>query len=257
MNGLMSTYREVLRSYYGQVKERTERHYLFYRYVYRPLSFPLSALAIRSGATADGVTLANLLLLIAAMAAVALGTPAAMLAGALLYFAYFVLDFVDGNIARYFRVSSYFGKLIDGMVDTLSFILFSAVALGNVRAGGSLIGAELEIALGVATTVSAFIRQNYRWRLAYLRSEMGLTIMADTQRGKPDSTSGEHRVPLVVWLFDNAATSTPIVLLLAVCTNLATAFVVLFFILYGIAGNLETLLSIVKNRPTLLDRREH
>jgi phosphatidylglycerophosphate synthase len=257
MNGLMSTYREVLRSYYGQVKERTERHYLFYRYVYRPLSFPLSAIAIRSGASADGVTLANLVLLIAAMVAVAWGTRGAMLAGAVLFFAYFVLDFVDGNIARYFRVSSYFGKLIDGMVDTLSFILFSAVALGNARVGASLYGAELEIALGVATTVSAFIRQNYRWRLAYLRSEMGLTIMADAQRAKPDSTSREHRVPLLVWLFDNAATSTPIVLLAAACADLVSLFVLLFFLLYAIGGNLETLLSIVKNRSTLLDRRDH
>jgi len=257
MNGLMNTYREVLRSYYGQVKERTERHYLFYRYVYRPLSFPLSAIAIRSGASADGVTFVNLLLLIAAMVTVAWGTPGAMLAGAVLFFAYFVLDFVDGNIARYFRVSSYFGKLIDGMVDTLSFVLFSAVALGNARAGTSLIGGELEIALGVAATISAFIRQNYRWRLAYLRSEMGLTIMADAQRDKPDSTSGEHRVRLIVWLFDNAATSTPIVLLGAACTGLVSIFVVAFFILYAIGGNLETLLSIVKNRVTLLERRDH
>ena len=257
MNRLMSTYRDVLRSYYGQVKERTERRYLFYRYVYRPLSFPLSALAIRAGASADAVTLVNLLILVAAMVAAAWGGRGALVLGAALFFAYYVLDFVDGNIARYSGVSSYFGKLIDGMVDTVSFVLFTAVALGNARSGSAVLGGELEIALGVATTLSALVRQNYRWRLAYLRSEMGLTIMADAHGDKPQSTSGEQRPPAVVWLFDNAATSTPIVLLAAAAADFVSVFVLLFFILYGIAGNLETLISIVRNRPALLGRRDH
>jgi phosphatidylglycerophosphate synthase len=257
MNGLMSTYRDVLRSYYGQVKERTERRYLFYRYVYRPLSFPLSALAIRAGASADAVTLLNLMVLVAAMVVAAWGARGAMLAAAALFFVYYVLDFVDGNIARYSGVSSYFGKLIDGMVDTLSFVLFTAVALGNARAGGALLGAELEIALGVATTLSALVRQNYRWRLAYLRSEMGLTIMADAHGEKPPSSSGERRPPFAVWLFDNAATSTPLMLLAAAAADRVSLFVLLFFALYGVGGNLETLISIARNRTALLERRDH
>jgi phosphatidylglycerophosphate synthase len=251
--GLTATYREILGTYYGQLKERTERRFLFYRYIYRPLSFPLTALAVRLGASADGVTLIGLALLVASLAALALADRIGMLPGALLFFAYYVLDFVDGNIARYRGGSSYFGKLIDGMVDSVSFLVFAAAAWGNARAGTSLIGAELELALGVAATLSALLRQNYRFRLAYFKAEMEL---ASGQAGKMKPAPAE-RVPPVVWLFDNLSTSTPLILLLAAATNQITLFVLAFFALWGIAGNVETALSILKNRAALGERREH
>lgn len=257
MKALMSTYRGVLGSYYGQVKERMERPFVFYRYVYRPLSFPLSALAIRFGATADGVTLANLLVLVASLIALAFADRFGMWLGACLFFAYFVLDFVDGNIARYLCVSSYFGKLVDGMVDTLSFLVFAAAAWGNVRAGTSLLEPQLELLLGIAATISALLRQNYRWRLAYLKAELGLTIMSDVSKDNPSVAQTGRHVRRAVWLFDNLATSTPLVLLVAAFTDLVTAFVILFFLLYGLAGNIETVLSILKNRSALLERRDH
>jgi phosphatidylglycerophosphate synthase len=257
MKALISAYRGVLGSYYGQVKERMERPFVFYRYIYRPLSFPLSAVAIRFGASADGTTAANLLVLIASLIALIFADRFGMELGAGLFFAYFVLDFVDGNIARYLGVSSYYGKLVDGMVDTVSYLVFAAAAWGNVRAGTSLLGSELELLLGVGTTISALLRQNYRWRLAYLKAEMDIVMAKTAHKEEATLTVAHGRTRTIVWLFDNLATSTPIILLAAALTDLVTLFVVMFFLLYGFAGNVETVLSIIKNRSALRERREH
>jgi phosphatidylglycerophosphate synthase len=254
---LAALYRDVLGSYYGQTKEQVERRFLFYRFIYRPLSFPLTALAIRIGASANAVTMVNLALLVLALAALCYGERAALLVGAALFFAYFILDFVDGNIARYHGQSSFFGKLIDGMVDTLSFLVFAAAAWGNARSGYSLLGAELEILLGIAATISALLRQNYRWRLAYLRAEMGLTIMAAATPPSEQEGPARRAAPAAVWLFDNLSTSMPLILLAAAGSDLISLFVLAFFVLYAVGGNLETVVSILKNRRALHQRREH
>jgi phosphatidylglycerophosphate synthase len=248
MRALLAAYRGVLRSYYGQVKERKENPYLLYRFLYRPLSFPLSAVAIRVGVSADALTAINFLVLAAALAALARGQ---LLLGAWLYFIYYVLDFADGNIARYHGVSSYFGKLVDGMVDTVSYLTFAAAAWGNARAGGSWIGAEAEVFVGVAATVSALLRQNYQWRMSALKSEIRLLSPAQSRPGA--------EVPMrpVVRLFNNIACSAPLVLLIAAYLDAVSAFLVAFFLLYGFAGNLEIVIGILRNRAVLTARREH
>jgi phosphatidylglycerophosphate synthase len=254
--GFAGVYRAVLDSYYRQVKEQTERRFVFYRFVYRPLSFPLSALAIRLGVSANAVTLLSLGILAASFVALGFGGGEGLLAGAALYFAYYVLDFADGNIARYHGQPSFFGKLIDGMVDTLSFLIFAFAALGNVRAGLSALPGDAEIFLGIAATIAALLRQNYRWRLAYLRAEMGLTIAAPAPQNE-EAQAGQPRVPAAAWLFDNLATSAPLLLAAAALAQLVSFFVLAFFLLYAIGGTIETVYSILKNRAALQQRRAH
>ena len=250
MSTLLGVYRDLLRSYYGQLKEHKEAPFVLYRYLYRPLSFPLSAVAIRLGATADAMTAANLLVLAAALGTLAWGNTATLLLGAWLYLIYFVLDFVDGNLARYYGVSSYFGKLIDGMVDTISFLIFAAAAWGNARAGGAWLNAETEVFLGVAATISALLRQNYQWRVSALKAEIRLAAPA----GAASPAVGMRPV---VWLFNNVACSAPLLLLLAVYLEVVSAFVLAFFMLYAIAGNCEIVIGVLKNRAALRARREH
>lgn len=251
MKDLLLAYRGVVRSYYGQVKERKENPYFLYRYLYRPLSFPLSALAIRLGVSADALTVGNFLVLVAALTATAWGSPQAMLVGAWLYFVYFVLDFADGNIARYHGVSSYFGKLIDGMVDTVSFLTFATVAWGNARAGGSWSGAELEVFIGVATTISALLRQNYQWRMSALKSEIRLLLPAEA---KP---AGEVPMRPIVRLFNNVACSAPVVLLIATYMDSVSVYLFAFLMLYCVAGTLEIIIGVARNRAVLRARREY
>jgi phosphatidylglycerophosphate synthase len=246
MKDLMAAYRGVVRSYYGQVKERKENPYFLYRYLYRPLSFPLSAVAIRLGVSADALTYMNFALLVAALAASARGS---LPLGAWLYFIYFVLDFADGNIARYHGVSSNFGKLLDGMVDTVSFLMFATVGWGCVKAGVSWLGPEAF--LGVAATISALLRQNYQWRMSALKSEIRLLSPAEA---KP---AAEVPMRPVVRLFNNLACSAPVVLLGAVYLDAVPLYLLAFFALYGIAGNLEIVIGVLRNRAVLRARREH
>lgn len=252
MRALLVAYRGLLRSYYGQVKEQKEMPFVLYRYVYRPLSFPLSALAIRLGVSADALTAMNLLVLAAALCATGSGRPAAMVLGAWLYFVYFVLDFADGNIARYHGRSSYFGKLIDGMVDSVSFLMLATVAWGNARAGGAWFGAEMEVFLGVAASICALLRQNYQWRVSALKAEIRLS-----EPPAREPAAAAPRMRPVAWLFNNAASSAPLLLLVAAHTGAISAFVLAFFVLYGVAGSLEIVIGVLKNRPALRARREH
>lgn len=249
MKELMVAYRGVLRSYYGQVKERKENPYFLYRYLYRPLSFPLSAVAIRCGVSADALTYMNFAILVAALTATAWGSEQAMVLGAWLYFLYFVLDFADGNIARYHGVSSYFGKLLDGMVDTVSFLMFATVGWGYAKAGGSWYG--VEAFLGVAATVCALLRQNYQWRMSALKSEIRLL--------SPEEAKPAAEVPMrpIVRLFNNLACSAPVVLLIAVYVDAVPLYLLAFFALYGIAGNMEIIIGVLRSRAALRARREH
>lgn len=250
MSTLFGVYRDLLRTYYGQLKERKEAPFLLYRYLYRPLSFTPSALAIRLGMSADAMTAMNLLVLIATLAALAFGSTGTMILGAWLYFVYFVLDFADGNVARYHGSSSYFGKLIDGMVDSVSFLTFAAAGWGIARAGGAWFGGELEVFLGVATTISALLRQNYQWRMSALKAEVRLMEPPSPPTEAPPMRS-------VVWLFNNVACSAPLLLVVAAHVDAVPAFLVAFFVLYGVAGNCEILIGVIKNRPALRARREY
>jgi phosphatidylglycerophosphate synthase len=250
MSALLVVYRELLRTYYGQLKEQKEAPYFLYRYVYRPLSFPVSAVAIRLGASADAMTALNLVVLILAIVALAWGSSSAVLLGAWLYFVYFVMDFADGNVARYHGTSSYFGKLIDGMVDTVSFLVFAAAGWGCARLGTSGLGVEAAAFLGAATTISALLRQNYQWRMSALKAEVRhLEVSAPRAQAAP--------MRRAAWLFNNVVCSAPLCLLAAAHLDLVPVFLLAFFVLYAIGGNCEILIGVLKNRATLRARREY
>jgi len=248
---LLSIYRDVLGSYYGQPKQQKERRFVFYHVLYRPLSFPLSALAIRVGASADGTTAFGLLVLVAALWALASG---AIVWGALIFFFYYVLDFVDGNIARYHGLQSYFGKLFDGMVNSVSAAVYVAAGWAAARSGDSLLPPDGELVMGIATGMSALLRQTYRFRLAYLRLEMpNAPVRLAAESEEPGAKPG---LPLPVWLFENAVASLPVMLLLAAAADALSVFNLLFFAIYALGGNLEIVLSMLKNRRALLERRD-
>ena len=256
MTGIRALHAAVLASYYGRHKQNMERDYVLFRVLYRPLSMPLTTLLLRVGATANGVTAAGLVLLLAALAVMCLPTPYAWL-GIAGYCLFWVLDFVDGNIARFHGTSSYFGKLIDGMVDTMGFLVFAAAAAYSVNHDQGFFGWKIELALGMATTFAALLRQNYMFRLAHLKREAGLAAAVGTP--PPDTPVRQRgRMRRLVWLFDNLAVSQPVLLPLAAATGTMGAFVLLFFVLHGVFGTAAVAASIVKNQRELASvERQH
>lgn len=88
------------------------------RVFHRRLSRPLSRLAVAAGIGPNAVTLASLVVGLAAVAAFWLGTPATALAGLALYAAAVVLDHADGEVARVTLTESPAGGRLDVVVDT-------------------------------------------------------------------------------------------------------------------------------------------
>jgi phosphatidylglycerophosphate synthase len=83
-----------------------------------PLALPLTrALARHRRVTPDQITILSVLLGLPTGVAFALGTRAGLVAGALLFYFSFLLDCVDGKLARMTNVSSARGKVIDDLGD--------------------------------------------------------------------------------------------------------------------------------------------
>jgi phosphatidylglycerophosphate synthase len=83
-----------------------------------PLALPLTRRLARSGSVSpDQVTIVSVLLGLPTGLAFATGTRAGLVVGALLFYFSFLLDCVDGKLARALRTSSPRGKVLDDLGD--------------------------------------------------------------------------------------------------------------------------------------------
>lgn len=88
------------------------------------------------GITPNQVTVASMVVGTAAAAAFATGTVGGRVLGAVLLQAAFLLDCVDGQLARYALRFSAFGAWLDGILDRgKEYLVYAGLALGAVRAG--------------------------------------------------------------------------------------------------------------------------
>ena len=100
-------------------------------YVFRPLSFLVTPAVMSLGLSANQVTYVGGALGVASLALFAVGGHGLWVAGVALFSLYFLMDAVDGNVARITDSATYFGKFLDGAVDTLLISLLPAsVGLG-------------------------------------------------------------------------------------------------------------------------------
>jgi phosphatidylglycerophosphate synthase len=252
---LFKIYGDLLESYRVSKKRGLDGEFILYR-IYRPLSFPPSALLIKLGFSANQVTLSSLVALLIAAGLFLTGEQLYMTLGALSYALAFLLDFADGNIARFHNKSNYFGKLIDGFVDSLSCILFIAIAIGDTRASLNIMPAGLELALGVVTALAILVTHYYRMRVAYFLKESGVIEQSpDTLRSRAES--GRSLINLANKVYKNLATSTPIVLLVLTPLGLLSVFIGFFFTTHVLMGLSEIVVSLIRLRRRLNVYREY
>jgi phosphatidylglycerophosphate synthase len=91
------------------------------------------------GATPNQVTIASLLATLLAALLVAFGQPTAWIIGAILVQAGFVLDCLDGQLARATGKTSDFGRYLDSLTDLVKvFALISAMTVALVRHGAGI-----------------------------------------------------------------------------------------------------------------------
>lgn len=136
---------ELLKGY-GEKKDwDTTFPWIFY--VARPVSFPLTLVLRRLGATPDGVTGFTAALGLASFPALASGDQRVMAAGGVLLLLYTIFDCVDGNLARAWpATASRAGKYWDGLVGNFYILSYFALGIGFGGESWPIIGASVTIA---------------------------------------------------------------------------------------------------------------
>lgn len=100
---------------YTPEKIKSEKFELWCYYFARPLSWPITWLFLKLGASAATVTYISILTVIAGAALIVLGNYTLQIIGISLFSLWFILDCVDGNIARYKKTFSPYGEFIDAV----------------------------------------------------------------------------------------------------------------------------------------------
>ena len=141
------------------------RDILWNRFVARPLAAVLLVPLARTSVTPNQVTLATLVVFVAGAALMALGPTHGALVGAaaVLELAY-VLDCVDGQLARWKGMSSPVGAHLDFLMDEIkAFLLVAAVALrlwrGTHGAHWLVEGLLGHVAVATAISLTTFVRR--------------------------------------------------------------------------------------------------
>ena len=112
------TLREIKNTFNKKAGSNT----FYYGSIVRPISYPLTYLVIKLGLQSPNkATMWGMLFgLISACCFILSATDERyLIGGALGYFLFNIFDVIDGNLARVFNKATYFGKFLDGFVDTI------------------------------------------------------------------------------------------------------------------------------------------
>ena len=66
-----------------------------------------------------------------------------------LYFVKFLFDFVDGNLARFYKTESLYGKFIDGLFDFLIPLVYFYLPILNNQDGVNLLELKFELLITI------------------------------------------------------------------------------------------------------------
>ncbi len=153
----------------------------------RPLANVITAPIHNMGWSANAVTYVRSALSVVVLLLLGSGAYPLQVAAVFGFYVVFVLDCVDGNLARLADSASYWGKFVDGLSDLLC-IGFAPLAVGiglylEEGAGGALMG-------GAAITAISLVHQLVRNRYSFFREWM----VANTGALSPDDLEAVARI---------------------------------------------------------------
>jgi hypothetical protein len=163
---------------------------------FRPLGFGIARRLVQTRVTPDQVTLASLLIGLAAGHLLYYESPALNLVGIALFVVSDIFDSADGQLARMRGTSTRFGRILDGVSDNLRFVnLYLHLVFRLVGAGWGLEALALAAAAGLSHSFQSaavdFIRQAYLYLGAGTGSELDLP---ETLERTPAGTSLGRRL---------------------------------------------------------------
>jgi len=154
-----------------------DRDPAWYR-AHRRLSFPLTRLALRAGVQADHVSAAMMATCAAGALLIAAATPAANAAGFALLYLSFLLDKMDGEIARCRRTESLRGIVLDRIHHrVIEPLVFVAAGVHELARTGSSVG----VIAGLVTLAIANVIEEHQQLPPYVVWKH----MRDTRRPLP------------------------------------------------------------------------
>lgn len=113
-------------AYYRRICQKNEEeNYLLDKYLFRRISIYVTVLFIKLGFRADTVTFLSLAASLSSLYFLTGNSPAMMITAAVLIICYYILDHVDGELARYYvnnglQKSSFKGRYLDLLVHRFS-----------------------------------------------------------------------------------------------------------------------------------------
>lgn len=150
----------------------------------RPAADLVTAPFYNAGWTANGVTALRTAVLAAAVAGLAFGHPIVNIFVAMAFYVNFILDVVDGNVARLDDDASYWGKFADGLSDYL-YTLFGPLAagIGVYVATGETAAVIAGATLAVVSALTHITRSRLSFFRDWMINETGsLTAAEQTAR---------------------------------------------------------------------------
>ncbi len=128
----MRVYQELIQKYKSNRKREFDKRVPIDRFFFRPVSLLVSPVFIILGFSPNAVTLSSALVGLVAVLMFCSGH--GFLWASLCALAAKVLDYVDGNVARFRGQTSFYGKFLDGLVDSLlSALLVIGMGIGLYR----------------------------------------------------------------------------------------------------------------------------
>ncbi len=211
----------------------------------RPLSNYCTPFFCNLGCSANAVTLSRAIITFGVLAGLSAGSPPVLVGVVLAVYVGFVLDCVDGNLARLYNSATYWGKFVDGLVDALYGMLVPlATAIGLWRVGDN----GLALLAGSLTTALALSAEVGRNRMSFFREWMitqtgPLTASDEAARVMP------HRVERgIVSVVYNSLFFAPLLLLLP---NGASYFLVALVLIQAPASIFWVMLIMIQANAIL------
>lgn len=236
---------ELLNSYRNSGKPALDRRVLACWLIFRPASWIPTTAFIATGWTANAVTLLAASLLPVIWGLLLSGDIQLAKTAYVLFFCFTLLDYVDGNIARYRKTNSVFGKTLDGFVDQLASATYIFVACGNIRIGANLLPPEFEAIAGAWSTFMIACSAYTDMRLKAFALEAG-TKSAVAPKGSSRSWKN-----LAEQFQENIAALSPIALLVLGLLDLPSLYTVGYFLFFGVLYPPRIALKLWRSRKEL------
>ena len=235
-------YKDLKARHIASAKPASDKlHFPFF--LYRYLSFFPTAMALKCGFSAHATSIVGLLTLLVSFVLLSQG---AIVAGAVVYAIAYIIDFIDGNIARYNHAASPFGSLLDGLIDSLTFLLFFSLASGLSREMSSHSDMQsVIINLGLLASFGFLFRVMLHSKYALHLKMFAVDVTPKKQTPK---TKGIDLVLVIKSIANGCTASKPILLVIAALSDLVIYFLLFYACFYILYTSLEVVLMLRKIR---------